>query len=129
MANPILTYDIITNPSPVAVNGEVTISLVVSNGTGQYVSLSEIEFRLPPEGKNAIDLSNNQSQVKTTSGQDGWTITQSGSTFSITPNNSASGTVAPARIGGQGLVFNFGPIPVNDQPGTATVKVAEDTSG
>ncbi|MGB3243912.1 MAG: YncE family protein [Sulfitobacter sp.] len=127
MAKPLLTYDIKTNPTPVQVTQGVTISLVVSNSTNNFVSLSEIQFRLPAQGPNATDLSTNQAQVPTSSGQDGWTITQSGSVFSITPNNTASGTVTPTRIGGEGLIFNFGPIPVNDTPGTTTLKVAEDT--
>ena len=127
MADPILTYDILTNPTPVEVSKGVTISLVVSNGTQNYVSLSSIQFRLPGQGTNAKDLSADQSNIPTSSNQDGWTITQSGSAFTITPNSTASGTVTPARIGGQGLVFNFGPIPVNDEPGTTEVTVAEDT--
>ena len=127
MAKPILTYDIKATPTPVQVGQGVTISLVVSNATPGYVSLSEIRFQLPGQGTNATDLSANQSQVPTSSDQSGWTITQSGSTFSITPNTTASGTVTPGRIGGQGLVFNFGPIPVNDTPGTATLTLREDT--
>lgn len=129
MTKPLLTYDIKTTPMPVEVSQGVTISIVASNAGNSYVSLSEIQFKLSAKGVAGTDLSNDQANVPTSSSQTGWDISQDKSTFSITPNSSASGTVPPKDIGEEGLSFNFGPIPVNDMPGTATVKIRENSGG
>ena len=103
------------------------MTLVVSNPTGDYVSVTSIVFDLG-EGSNATDLTNDPSSIHRPSNA-GWTIDRSGAQFTITPDNSASGTLKPGQIGGEGLAFDFSNILVNAQVGTVDLLITENVGG
>ena len=103
------------------------MTLVVSNPTGDYVSVTSIVFDLG-EGANATALTNDPSSIHWPSNA-GWTIDRSGAQFTITPDNSASGTLKPGQIGDEGLAFDFSNILVNAQVGTVDLLITENIGG
>ena len=124
-----LLYAVQTDPNPLTVGRtNARVTLIVSNPTGDYVSVTNIVFDLG-EGSNATDLTNDPSSIHTGSSIAGWTIDRSGAQFTITPDNSASGTLRPGQIGGEGLAFDFSNILVNAQVGTVVLQVTENVGG
>ena len=106
------------------------MTLVVSNRpeAEDYVTVTSIVFDLG-EGSNAADLTDNPSSIQTGTSTGGWKFDRSGATFTITPDNSASGMLPPGKIGGQGLVFEFSNILVNTEAGTVNLHIIENVGG
>ena len=124
-----LLYAVQTDPHPLRVGRtNARVTLVVSNPTGDYVSVTSIVFDLG-EGSNATDLTNDPSSIQTGTSTAGWKFDRSGAQFTITPDNSASGTLTPGQIGGEGLAFEFSNILVNAQVGTVDLQITENVGG
>jgi len=116
----LLTYAILPAPNPLGVAGNATLTLAVSNGGTQIVTVASITMTIPV-GTNAKDLMT----VTTVATQppDGWTIAQDGGAFTLTP-----ATASAAEVGADGLAFTFASIVVNGEPGTSTVAIVEAAS-
>ena len=123
-----LLYAVQTDPNPLRVGRtNARVTLVVSNPTGDYVSVTSIVFDLG-EGSTATALTNDPGSIHWPSNA-GWTIDRSGAQFTITPDNSASGTLRPGQIGDEGLAFDFSNILVNAQVGTVDLLITENVGG
>jgi hypothetical protein len=120
MSPPLLTYAILPAPNPLAVSGGATLTLAISNGGREIVTVTSITMTIPL-GTNAKDLTS-ATAISTTPAAN-WTIAQSSGAFTLTPS-----TPEAAKIGKNGLVFTFASIAVNDQPGTASIAIAETAS-
>ena len=121
-----LLYAVETDPHPLRVgSSNARVTLVVSNPTHDYVTVTSIGFDLR-QGKNAADLTNTPNSIQKGTSTGGWTFDQSGAQFTITPDNAASGMLPPGKIGGHGLVFEFSNIMVNAEAGTVVLKITEN---
>jgi YVTN family beta-propeller protein len=114
----LLTYALLTEPNPLQASADATLTLVVSNSVREIVTAESVTVTLPV-GTNAKDLIASAGGI-VTQPQSGWSVAQSGGSFTLTPN-----TPAAARVGPSGLVFVFANVAVNAQPGTSTVTFAE----
>ncbi|MFO7567474.1 MAG: hypothetical protein R6X02_32825 [Enhygromyxa sp.] len=120
-----LSYAITTDPNPLQANPSgsdslrANMTLLVSNPTGQYITVNSITVTIPV-GANASNLTADPSSIRTGK-PEGWTIDSSGGVFVLTPSP-GNGT-----LGREGLSFAFNNIIPNDQVGTASVGIAEDT--
>jgi hypothetical protein len=129
MTSPLLKYAILTSPDPIQVgpqNGTptdpslATLTVVGSNPEGHAVSCKSIEFSFL-KGTNARDFFSGSTGMGL-SAPAGWSLTQSGSTFTAKPNTTQDG-----EIGADGVVFTISNIPVNTQPGTTPLTIIEET--
>lgn len=118
---PLLNYGFLSFPDPLQASRPAQLTLIVSNGTSQFITVSSIAVTLPV-GTTAKTLTASANGVGTVV-PDGWSANQNGGIFTLTPTTSGAG-----RIGPQGLTFLFTGITVNDQPGTCTVTITEEAS-
>jgi YVTN family beta-propeller protein len=114
----LLAYALLTEPNPLQASADATLTLVVSNSGRDVVTVESVTVTLPV-GTNAKDLIANAGGI-VTQPQSGWSVAQSGGSFTLTPD-----TPAAARVGPSGLVFVFANVAVNAQPGTSAVTFAE----
>jgi hypothetical protein len=118
---PLLTYALLPFPNPLAASGPAQLTLVVSNSTGQFVTVSSIAVTLPV-GTTAKTLTASANGIGTVV-PDTWTATQNGGIFTLVPKTSDA-----AKIGPNGLSFIVTGITVNDEPGTCSITITEDAS-
>ena len=122
---PLLTYAVITDPDPIQTSPQTgdpslaKLTIIVSNDTHQFIECQSISFGFL-QGTDAKDFFSDATGI-VPSAPTGWSITQVGSLFTATPDNS------PAQIGAAGLVFVLTTIQVNEQPGTTIMTVTEET--
>ncbi|HTD32843.1 MAG TPA: hypothetical protein VK665_04210, partial [Candidatus Elarobacter sp.] len=117
----LLTYAALTDPDPLRVATSATLTLVISNGTRQIVTVESITVTLPV-GTTAKTLTSSPNGIATPP-TPGWDVVQNGGSFTLTPQ-----TPGAAKVGAPGLVFVFANVAVNDQPGTCTVTIVESAS-
>ncbi|HYW12782.1 MAG TPA: hypothetical protein VE871_12530 [Longimicrobium sp.] len=117
----LLDYEILPAPNPLQAGAGATLTLVVSNGTHALVTCTAITLTLAV-GTNAKDLVANAEGI-TSQAPTGWSVAQSGGTFTLTPQTPAAG-----QIGAAGLSFVFVGLAVNDQVGTTAVTIDEMAS-
>jgi hypothetical protein len=118
---PLLTYALLPFPNPLAASGPAQLTLVVSNSTAQFVTVTSIAVTLPigTTAKTLTPSANGIGTVMPTT----WNATQNGGIFTLTPSTPDAG-----KIGPNGLSFVFTGITDNDQPGTCTVTLTEQAS-
>jgi hypothetical protein len=112
----LLEYALLTAPAPLQAGTPATLTLAISNGGSQLVTVTSIVITLPI-GINAKDLTASTSFQSGTSS--GWNIAQSGGVLTVTAGSSG-GSVGTAAI-----VVTISNVPVNDQPGTASIAIEE----
>jgi YVTN family beta-propeller protein len=117
----LLDYEILAAPNPLQADAPATLTLVVSNGTHVLVTCTAITLTLSV-GTNAKDLVASAEGI-TSQAPTGWSVGQSGGTFTLTPQTPAAG-----QIGAAGLSFVFAGLAVNDQVGTTIVTIGETAS-
>jgi hypothetical protein len=111
----LLDYALLTAPSPLQAGMPATLTLVISNGGSQNVTVTSIVITLPI-GSNAKDLTVSPSfQTGKTSG---WNLAQSGGVLTLTPAGSGA-------VGKSPVVVTIANIAVNDAPGTAAIAIDE----
>jgi hypothetical protein len=118
---PLLTYALLPFPNPLAAAGPAQLTLVVSNGSSQFVTVTSIAVALPL-GANAKNLTPSATGIGVVV-PTGWNATPSGGVFTLTPVNGDA-----ARVGPTSLTFVFTGITVNDQPGTCSIAITETAS-
>jgi hypothetical protein len=118
---PLLTYGVLPVPNPLLASGGASLTLVVSNGGSQIVTVASITITLPV-GTNAKNLTPSGNGI-TTQPSAGWNVAQNGGAFTLTPQ-----TAEAAKVGARGLAFVFSSIAVNGEPGTCTLAIAESAS-
>lgn len=118
---PLLTYALLPFPNPLAASGPAQLTLVVSNSTGQFVTVGTVALTLPV-GTTAKTLTASPNGIGAYV-PDTWTATQNGGIFTLTPK-----TGEAAKIGPNGLSFVFSGITVNDEPGTCSIAITEQAS-
>jgi hypothetical protein len=117
----LLDYEILPAPNPLQADAPATLTLVVSNGTHALVTCTAITLTLSV-GTNAKDLVASADGI-TSQAPTGWSVAQSGGTFTLTPQTPAAG-----QIGAAGLSFVFAGLAVNAQVGTTIVTAGEAAS-
>ena len=117
----LLTYGVLPVPNPLLASGGASLTLVISNGGSQIVTVVSITITLPV-GTNAKNLTASAVGI-TTQPPAGWDVAQSGGAFTLTPQNDEA-----AKVGARGLAFVFASVAVNAEPGTCALAVAEDAS-
>jgi hypothetical protein len=118
---PLLTYALLPFPNPLLASGPAQLTLVVSNGTTQFITVASIAVTLPV-GTTAKNLTASPTGIGTTV-PSGWNASAAGGVFTLTP-----ATPEVAKVGPNGLSFIFTGIAVNDEPGTCTIGITEDAS-
>lgn len=128
MSDTLLNYAVSPSPDPIQASpaagnaNTVTLSLAVSNSTGDYVTCNSITLSYLM-GANAEDLSADASGTSV-SLPPGWNFKNpSGGIYIFAPATEQAG-----QIGGQGLAFAIAGIKVNQQPGPFTITISEDAS-
>jgi hypothetical protein len=117
----LLSYALLTDPDPLQAGGMATLTLIVSNSGRQVVTVASIAVMLPV-GTNARNLTPDASGIQSQL-PPGWNVSQNGGELTLRP-----ATPAAARVAGGGFPFVFARIPVNAEPGTVTVSIAETAS-
>jgi hypothetical protein len=117
----LLNYGFLPFPDPLQASRPAQLTLIVSNGTSQYITVTSIAITLPV-GTTAKTLTASAAGIGTVRPDD-WSAKQDGGIFTLTPTTPAAG-----QIGRQGLTFIFTGITVNDQPGTCTIAITEAAS-
>jgi hypothetical protein len=111
----LLDYALLTAPSPLQAGAPATLTLAISNGGSQVVTVTSIVIALPI-GTNAKDLTASASfQTGKTSG---WNLAQSGGALTLTPAGSGA-------VGRTAVVVTIANVAVNDQPGTVEIVIDE----
>jgi hypothetical protein len=127
MSNPLLSYAVSANQSPIQASPQtgdpsiVTLMIVVSNNTHQVIDCQSISFGFL-QGSNAKDFFSDSTGIGT-SAPTGWSIQQDGALFTVTPETADAG-----QIGATGLTFVLSNIQVNQQVGTTDMTITEVTS-
>jgi hypothetical protein len=115
----LLTYALYVDPDPLDVSAAARLTLVVSNSTRHAITCTSIQVMFL-QGPDAKDLTPAnaaiQTQVPTC-----WSAARAGGDITLTPSGDAG------TIGGLGLSFLIATT-TNDQPGTATITIAEAAS-
>jgi hypothetical protein len=127
MADTLLTYAVSSNPDPIQASQQTgspslaILTIIVSNDTHRLIECQSISFGFL-KGTDAKDFFSDATGIGA-SVPTGWSLKQSGSLFTATPDKS------PAPIGADGMVFVLSNIEVNQQVGTTDMTVTETTSG
>lgn len=124
----LLDYSLSTIPDPLQVSpgaGNIvygSLSFVVSNGSGEDVTVSKLQFQIPI-GTNAQELTSDTGGISYAASPSGqWSIAMtSNGVFTAIPQSSVVVTT-------DGLVFQFYNIPINQQVGTVQIYVEETSS-
>ncbi len=117
MTDTLLSYAIVHDPDPLLIGGKASFTLAVSNPSRRYITCTSIAVTLPV-GTNARDLIADAGSIQY-GNYDGWTVTPQGGTINLIPSGGS------ATIGPDGIAFTFSNVEINDQPGTATISIAE----
>src|SRR5260221_2701686 len=126
MSDTLLTYKVHSTPDPIQVSPEsgdaslADVRIVASNSTHRVIDCQSISFSFL-KGSVAKDFFADDTGIATNA-PDGWTIAQSGSFFTAKPDTPAAG-----KIGGEGVLFEFSGIQVNQQIGTTDLTITEVT--
>jgi hypothetical protein len=112
----LLQYALLTAPEPLQAGTTANLTLTISNGGRQFVTVTKIVITLPL-GTDAKDLSS--SSTFQTSATSGWNLAQSGGSLTLTP---ASGT---GPIGANAVVVTIANVAINAQPGIANISISE----
>jgi hypothetical protein len=112
----LLDYALLTAPTPLQAGSPATLTLVISNGGRQPVTVTSIGIALPV-GTNAKDLTAGTGFQSAASA--GWNLAQNGGALTLTP---ASGT---GPIGANAVVVTIANVAINNQPGTAQIVIDE----
>jgi hypothetical protein len=112
----LLEYALLTAPTPLQAGSSATLTLTISNGSRQNVTVTNIVIAVPV-GTNAKDLT--ASTGFQTDKISGWNVAQSGGVLTLTP---ASGT---GPIGANAVVVTIANVAINDQPGTTNISISE----
>jgi hypothetical protein len=111
----LLEYALLTVPAPLQAGMPATLTLAISNGGHQPVTVTSIVVTLPI-GSNAKDLTGSTGfQTSVTSG---WNVAQSGGVLTLTPAGSGA-------VGGTAIVLTIANVAVNERPGTAEIAIGE----
>jgi hypothetical protein len=111
----LLEYALLTAPTPLQAGSSATLTLAISNGSRQTVTVTSIVIALPI-GTNAKDLAANAAFQSSASS--GWNVAQNGGVLTLTP--AGSGVVTT-----DGVVVTIANIAVNGQPGTTNIAIQE----
>ncbi|HTD33569.1 MAG TPA: hypothetical protein VK665_07920, partial [Candidatus Elarobacter sp.] len=84
----LLSYAFLTEPNPLQAGTSATLTLVVSNSGREIVTVESVTVTLPV-GTNAKDLIASADGI-VTQPQSGWSVAQSGGSFTLTPNTPAA---------------------------------------
>lgn len=117
---PLLTAVLLPHPNPLLASAPATLTLVISNRSRELATVGSFVVTLPI-GTTAKTLSASTAGIGTQVPA-GWSATQSGNVFTLTPTPTA------AEVGAHGLAFIFTGITVNDEVGTCTVILDENAS-
>jgi hypothetical protein len=111
----LLDYALLTAPTPLQAGSPATLTLVISNGSRQTVTVTNIVVTLPV-GTNAKDLTAGTSfQSSTISG---WNVAQSAGALTLTPTGNGVVTTNAVTV----TIAN---VTVNEKPGTADISITE----
>jgi hypothetical protein len=111
----LLDYALLTAPTPLQAGSSANLTLTISNGSRQLVTVTSIVITLPI-GTNAKDLTAGTGfQSGTISG---WNLAQSGGALTLTPTGSGV-------VGADGVVVTIADVAVNDQVGTTDLFIDE----
>jgi hypothetical protein len=111
----LLDYALLTAPTPLQAGSPATLTIAISNGGRQTVTVTSIVIVLPV-GTNAKDLTAGTGfQSSTISG---WNVAQSGGAITLTPTGSGVVTT-------NGITVTIAAVAVNNQPGTADISISE----
>jgi hypothetical protein len=111
----LLDYALLTAPTPLQAGGSAALTLVISNGGRQIVTVKSIVITLPI-GTNAKDLTASTGFQSATS--TGWNIAQNGGALTLTPTGGGVVTADPVVV----TIVN---VAVNAQPGTTNLFIDE----
>jgi hypothetical protein len=111
----LLDYALLTAPTPLQAGTPATLTLAISNGTRQAVTVTSIVITLPLGG-NAKDLASSGGFQSAASS--GWNIGANAGVLTLTPTG--SGVVTTDAI-----VVTIANVAVNEKPGTADISISE----
>jgi hypothetical protein len=111
----LLDYALLTAPTPLQAGSSATLTLTISNGGRQFVTVTKIVITLPI-GTDAKDLTAGTGFQ--TGAPSGWNIAQNGGVLTLTPTGSGA-------IGADAVVVTIADVAVNDQPGTTNISIDE----
>jgi hypothetical protein len=128
IGSPALSYAVLTDPDPLRASpggpydpNLASLTLVITNDTGETVPVRSISLRLP-EGFSPRDLTPNISGVNSEA-PDRWHVTKKEGRFTLAPELPQDGILEA----GEGLSIMLSEIEVNDRPGVWNLEIVEET--